>query len=83
MLVILSKLSSLADFWTFPCLSQKNMRQFSLDNDVGLYTGLKSKPSAIPKYKYFMAYTYICHYCDVPWILSVVYPDAVVKQCYN
>lgn len=79
MLVILSKLSSLAVFWTFPYLSQKNMRQFSLDNDVGLYTGLKSKPSAIPKHKCIMAYTYICHYCDVHWILSVVYSDDVVN----
>lgn len=65
MLVTLNKLSSLATFWTFPCHSYTNMRQFSLDDDVGFNTGLKSKPSAIPKHKCIMPHTFICHYCDV------------------
>lgn len=65
MLIILTKLSNLSNFWTFPRLSEKNMRQFSLDNDVGFYAGLKSKPSAIPNHKWIMAQTYICHYCEI------------------
>lgn len=55
------------------------MRQFSLYNDAGFYVELKSKPSAIPKHKCIMAHTYICHFCDVHLIISVVHPDDVVN----
>lgn len=44
MLVILTKFSSQANFWTISLSLQKKnkqkKRQFSLANDVGLYAGL-------------------------------------------